>query len=73
MAVPASEVNRLGQHGSKKVAEAQYKEGPSRSGQTLRVSWYITYPTGSFEMVDGKTEWKYVMEMCGECGTCRYV
>jgi len=34
---------------------------------------YITCPTGSFEMEDGKAVWKYGMELCGECGTCRYV
>jgi ferredoxin like protein len=34
---------------------------------------YITCPTGSFDMVGDKAEWKYGMEFCGECGTCRYV
>lgn len=34
---------------------------------------YITCPTGSFEMEDGKAVWKYGMKLCGECGTCRYV
>jgi ferredoxin like protein len=34
---------------------------------------YITCPTGSFEMEDGKAVWKYGMQLCGECGTCRYV
>ncbi|MBN1316016.1 MAG: 4Fe-4S dicluster domain-containing protein [Anaerolineales bacterium] len=34
---------------------------------------YITCPTGSFEMEDGKAVWKYGMELCGECGTCLYV
>jgi len=34
---------------------------------------YITCPTGSFEMVDGKAVWKYGMEVCGESGTCLYV
>ncbi len=33
---------------------------------------YIICPTGSFEMVDGKAEWKYGMELCAECGMCRY-
>lgn len=26
---------------------------------------YITCPTGSFEMEDGKAVWKYGMELCG--------
>jgi ferredoxin like protein len=34
---------------------------------------YISCPSGSWEMVDGKAEWKFGMETCGECGTCRYV
>jgi|GEM_PF-895774 len=34
---------------------------------------YIICPTGSFEMVDGKATWKYGMQLCGECGMCRYL
>jgi ferredoxin-like protein FixX len=34
---------------------------------------YITCPTGSFEMVDGKAQWKFGMQLCGESGTCLYV
>jgi ferredoxin like protein len=34
---------------------------------------YITCPTGSFEMEGGKAVWKFGMQLCGECGTCRYV
>lgn len=34
---------------------------------------YIVCPTGSFEMVDDKAVWKHGMELCGECGMCRYV
>lgn len=34
---------------------------------------YIICPTGSYEMVDGKAAWAYGMELCGECGACRYV
>ena len=34
---------------------------------------YITCPTGSYEMEDGKAVWKYGLKLCGECGTCRYV
>ncbi|NTW43696.1 MAG: 4Fe-4S binding protein [Anaerolineaceae bacterium] len=33
---------------------------------------YISCPTGSFEMKEGKAIWDG-METCGECGTCRYV
>ena len=43
-----------------------------RIGMTCQ-NCYITCPTGSFEMVDGKAEWTYGMKTCGECGTCRYV
>jgi len=34
---------------------------------------YITCPTGSYEMENGKAVWKYGMEMCSECGICQYV
>lgn len=34
---------------------------------------YITCPTGSFEMENGKAVWKYGMQVCGECGTCQYI
>lgn len=34
---------------------------------------YSLCPSGSFEMVDGKAEWKYGMECCLECGICQYV
>ncbi len=33
---------------------------------------YIICPTGSYEMEDGKALWKFGMELCGECGMCRY-
>jgi ferredoxin like protein len=41
-------------------------------GMTCQVC-YIICPTGSYEMVAGKAEWKYGMQTCGECGACRYV
>ncbi|MFA4836743.1 MAG: 4Fe-4S binding protein [Dehalococcoidia bacterium] len=34
---------------------------------------YIVCPTGSFEMENGKSEWKYGMEVCSDCGVCRYI
>ena len=33
---------------------------------------YIICPTGSFEMENDKAVWKYGMELCQECGMCRY-
>jgi len=33
---------------------------------------YITCPTGSFEMENGKAVWKGI-QVCGESGVCRYV
>ena len=41
-------------------------------GMTCQIC-YITCPTGSFEMEDGKAVWKFGMQLCGECGTCLYV
>jgi len=40
-------------------------------GETCQLC-YISCPTGSFIMKDGKARWDG-METCGECGTCRYV
>ena len=33
---------------------------------------YVICPTGSFEMENGKAVWKHGMQLCGECGMCRY-
>jgi len=33
---------------------------------------YIICPTGSFEMENNKAVWKFGMELCQECGMCRY-
>ncbi len=41
-------------------------------GMTCQVC-YDLCPTGSFEMEGGKAVWKYGMQTCGECGTCRYI
>lgn len=35
---------------------------------------YELCPSGSYEMnEDGKAEWAFGMQYCGECGLCRYI
>jgi ferredoxin like protein len=41
-------------------------------GMTCQIC-YITCPTGSFEIEGDKAVWKFGMQLCGECGACRYV
>jgi len=34
---------------------------------------YITCPSGSYDMQDGKAVWAWGMKYCTECGLCRVV
>jgi ferredoxin-like protein FixX len=41
-------------------------------GMTCQIC-YVICPTGSYEMVNDKAEWKYGKQTCGEYSACRYV